>query len=479
LEELDLTLNAIERSDLNCFSFVDVEQAREAAQRADVSLPLGGVPAGVKELDHVLGWPDTSASLVFKDRIAVETSTSVDRFRSRGGAVLVGLTTASEYGGLDISVTKLNGVTHNPWRHGRTVGGSSGGSAAAVAGGLVTVCTAADGGGSIRIPAAHTGLFGMKGTYGRVPRGPSAYSRPSTEVFGCLARSVRDTARYWDVCAGTDARDPWSLPSHGRWEADLGTRDLSGLKVAVIPDLSGVDLAPGMQARLRSTADALIAATGMTEVHVDISLPNLAAEWMMGNISTLLADLGDRWPACAEELTDAIADGLFLSQAFYNLNTAAIAEKKRLQVNAAMAAAFEQADIIIAATTSSPPFAADQQMSNQQHPTVEKVLTNKAARRVIRGGFAAIRTIGGAAPKLPHKLIETATEKLPDLVNMGGLTIVSNIYGNPAASIPAGLVDGLPIGMQVLGRHHQDELLFDLGLVAEREIGWPITAPTR
>ena len=329
-EELDVTLAAIEASDLNCFSHVDPERAIAAAETADVSLPFGGIPVGIKELDHVEGWPDTQASLVFKDRIATATSTSVERLQHRGGATLVGLTNASEFGGLNVSVTKLNGVTHSPWRHGRTVGGSSGGSAAAVSGGLVTLCTAADGGGSIRIPAGYTGLFGLKGTYGRIPRGPSAYSRPSTEVYGCLARSVRDTARYLDVAAGYDSKDPWSLPSAGRWEAELGSHELSGLKVAVIANLGDVDLEPGVAQRIEEHAEQLIAVTGMKRVELDLEIPNLAIEWMMGNVSTLLAEIGDRWPDCADDLTDAIEDGLRLSQSLYNLRTAATAERKRL-----------------------------------------------------------------------------------------------------------------------------------------------------
>lgn len=473
LEELDATLAAIEASDLNCFSFVDPERAREAAKTADVSLPFGGVPAGVKELDHVTGWPDTGASLVFKDRIATETSTSVERFRDRGGAVLVGLTTASEFGGLNVSITKLNGVTHNPWKRGHTVGGSSGGSAAAVAGGLVTIATAADGGGSIRIPAGYTGLFGMKGTYGRIPRGPSAYSRPSTEVHGCLGRSVRDVARYYDVVAGYDGKDPWSLPSNGGWEAGLGTHELRGRKVAIIPNLGGVELEPGVEAAVRSSAEALIAATGMELVDLDVTVPNLAAEWMMGNVSTLLAELGDRWPKCAGDLTDAIEDGLRLSQSLYNLRMAAAAESKRLQVNRVLADVFEQVDFVIAATNPGPAFPADQQMSSPPHKVIDTVMTHRATRGVIRGALGATRTAAGIAPSVPTKLLGAVSEKIPDLVNMGALTIVSNIYGNPAASVPVGQIDGLPIGMQVLGRHHEDALVLDVGRAAEREIPWP------
>jgi aspartyl-tRNA(Asn)/glutamyl-tRNA(Gln) amidotransferase subunit A len=178
VEELDATLAAIDSSDLNCFAFLDPDRARAAATAADLSLPFGGVPTGIKELEPVAGWPNTEASLVFRDRVADVTATNVVRLLGRGGAVPVGQTTASEFGGLNVSVTRLHGVTHNPWRHGRTVGGSSGGSAAAVSGGLVSLATGGDGGGSIRIPAGYTGLLGMKGTFGRIPRSPHAFMRP-------------------------------------------------------------------------------------------------------------------------------------------------------------------------------------------------------------------------------------------------------------------------------------------------------------
>ena len=126
-EELQATLGAIAASDLNAFSFLDPERAIDAARHADVGAPFGGVPVGVKELEPVAGWPATEGSLVFRDRVATSTSPVVERLIGGGGAVPVGLTTASEFGGLNIGMTKLNGVTHNPWRHGRTPGGSSAG----------------------------------------------------------------------------------------------------------------------------------------------------------------------------------------------------------------------------------------------------------------------------------------------------------------------------------------------------------------
>ena len=137
VEELESTLAAIEASTLNAFSHVHREQARSAAASADITRPFGGVPIGVKELDQVAGWPDTHACVVYRDQTATQTSTNIARIRDIGGAVPVGQTTASEFGGVNVTRTVLNGATHNPWQHGRTPGGSSGGSAAAVAGGLV------------------------------------------------------------------------------------------------------------------------------------------------------------------------------------------------------------------------------------------------------------------------------------------------------------------------------------------------------
>jgi aspartyl-tRNA(Asn)/glutamyl-tRNA(Gln) amidotransferase subunit A len=477
VEELEATLAAIDASALNAFSYLDTDRAREAAASADVSKPFGGVPTAIKELDPVAGWPWTEASLVFEGRKATRTSHQVDRLTERGGVVKVGATTASEFGGLNVSVTKINGVTHNPWRHGRTVGGSSSGSAAAVAGGLVSLATGGDGGGSIRIPAGYCGLLGFKGTFGRIPRSPHAYMRPNTVVVGNLSRSVRDAARYYDVCAGVHPWDPSSLPSSGQWEAGLGSSDLRGKRVAIVPALGGVTLEPGVEDRIRAEAKELLAATGMVEVDIDVRPPNLAAQWMMGNLATLLADLGSEWPRCARLLTDEVGIGLRLSQSLYNLDTAAAAEQLRVEANEVMGRAFEQVDFVIAATTPGPAFAADASTSSSEDSFIDWATTSDVARYAFRGVLFGVRLATTVVPKLPSLLLDQASKRFPDLVNMGALTIISNIYGNPAVSIPAGTVDGLPVGMQVLGRHHEDALLFDVALAAERTRPWPLVAP--
>ena len=177
-EILEASLAAIEPSELNAFSHVDVDAARDVAASADVSLPFGGVPIGVKELETVDGWPYTEASLVFKDRIADHDSTQVTRLRA-AGAVLAAQTTASEFGGINCTSTKLHGTTRNPWNLERTPGGSSGGSASAVAAAcspspaaVTVVARSASRPGSPACSASSRPSGGF-------PRGPGPCSHPS------------------------------------------------------------------------------------------------------------------------------------------------------------------------------------------------------------------------------------------------------------------------------------------------------------
>ncbi|HLM62702.1 MAG TPA: amidase [Acidimicrobiales bacterium] len=433
-DEVEASLAAIDASRLNALAFVDGEGAVAAADRADVALPFGGVPLGIKELDQVTGWPATEASLVFADETAAHTSTMVSRLEA-AGVTKMGLTTASEFGGLNVSLTKLHGVTHNPWQEGRTAGGSSGGSAAAVAGGLLPIATGGDGGGSIRIPAGFCGLVGMKGTAGRIPRGPRTEIAPLTVVIGCLARSVRDVARWYDVCAGYDARDPYSLPRVEGWERDLDTQDLRGLRVVIAPDLGNAVLRPEVEASVRAAAEALAADAGLRFVDVPVRLPGLGYEWAMSNLSQIRRLLGDRWPDCKDDMTLEMAFGLDMASQVFDLDLAARVEAQRIEANERMAALFDEVDLVICATNPDVAFPADIGLNTR----------------------VGDRSVG------------------PE--NNGALTIPANIVGNPAISIPVEPVEGLPVGMQIIGRHHADAVLLDLARVVERERPWPLVAP--
>jgi aspartyl-tRNA(Asn)/glutamyl-tRNA(Gln) amidotransferase subunit A len=197
----------------------------------------------------------------------------------------------------------------------------------------------------------------------------------------------------------------------------------------------------------------------------------------MGNLSTLLAEFGPLWPKCAPLLTDEIALGTILAQAMYNLNLAAVAEQQRIEANAAMAGAFEKVDYIISSTNPGPAFAADATTSSPTDNFLDQAKSSPVALAAFRSIMASLRVINAGFPKMSNSLIEAVVDKVPDLVTMGGLTIISNIYGNPAVSIPVGTVNDLPVGMQVLARHHRDAELFDVALHVERENPWPLVAP--
>lgn len=435
-EELEATLAAVEASDLNAVCHVDADAARAAAA-ADVNLPFGGVPLAVKELLGVEGWPDTRASVPLADRTFVQDSFSVRRLRA-AGAVAAVQTTSSEFGGVNQTNTKLHGATLNPWHTERTPGGSSGGSAAGVAAGLFTLATASDGGGSIRIPAGFCGLVGLKSTYGRIPRGPGSILGNATSVEGAVSRSIRDSARFLDVANGHDSRDPLSLPRIEGYEAGLGTylEQLGGLRVALVPSLGCAVVGPETEELVRAAAEELITATGMQQADIKLRLPNIMGAWGLTGSVGPRKDLGELWPDCASDLTGAMRVGLQLTEARLDLDALVTAETRRVELNEAMAEMFDQVDIVLAATNPATAFGAD--------GWIPSVFEGREA----------------------------------NAGNNGALTAPSNIYGNPAISLPAGLAsDGLPVGLQVLAAHHREPILLDIGLAWERHRPWPLTAP--
>jgi aspartyl-tRNA(Asn)/glutamyl-tRNA(Gln) amidotransferase subunit A len=351
------------------------------------------------------------------------------------GAVFFGQSTMSEFAGLNQTRTKLYGATRNPWNLERTPGGSSGGAAAMVAGGVCSIATGGDGGGSIRIPAAFCGLPGLKSTYGRIPKGPHGHQGNMTSVAGCLSRSVRDIARYFDVTSGHDRRDPFSLPRVDGWERGLGTRDVRGLRVVVSPDLGRATVHPAVVERVFEHAELLIADTGLERVDVDVRVPTGSFEWAVGGMARIRDQLGDRWPECRGDLTPAIRFGIELAEQSFDLGVQARIERQRTANTETMAALFDQIDLIVSATNPDVAFAAD-------------------------GAFPT--QVGGVDVELS---------------NQGALTIPANFYGNPSISIPIGLIDGLPIGMQLMAPHFREDVLLDLALVAERERPWPLVVP--
>jgi aspartyl-tRNA(Asn)/glutamyl-tRNA(Gln) amidotransferase subunit A len=255
-------------------------------------------------------------------------------------------------------------------------------------------------------------------------------------VLGCLARWVRDAARWFDVCAGYDSRDAYSIPSPGGWEAGVGTHDLAGLRVAVVPHLATAIVHPDVELMVLDTADTLIAAAGLRRVDgVTVDVPGLGFEWAMSGLAGVLADLGGRWPEDRDLLTEEMVFGVTTAEEHFDLGMAARVVERRTIANEAMAAVFDEVDVVICATN-----------PDTAYPAPVTLNTRVGDQRV--------------GPE-----------------NNGALTIPANITGCPAISVPAGLVDGLPVGVQLMTRHHDDALLFDLAAVLERERPWPLVAP--
>ena len=246
-------LQRIERLDsrLNSYLALRPEQALDDARAADDAVargwatgPLHGVPISIKDLELTKGMPSTMGSALFRDRVPEIDSIVVERVKA-AGAIVLGKTNTPEFGQSGTTENMLGEPCRNPWNTDRTPGGSSGGAGAALAAGLCTIATGSDGGGSIRIPSAFSGVFGIKPTQHRVPR-YGGYGRPAANHFsqsGPMSRTVADTALLLQVLAGPDSRDPNSIKeTPPDFSASLG-RGVAGMRIAWSPDYgyAGVD----------------------------------------------------------------------------------------------------------------------------------------------------------------------------------------------------------------------------------------------
>ena len=263
-------------------------------------------------------------------------------------------------------------------------------------------------------------------------------------TVGCLSRSVRDTARWFDVCNGFDARDTLSLPRVEGWEEGLDTFDLAGKRAVISIDLGTAVVEPRQTALLIEFAEQLIHVARLRRVDVAVRLPDASLEWSLSNLVGLAGELGDRYPACHDDLTFEIQLGMSMALQNYSLESAGAAELFRIDVNERMAEIFEDTDFLFAATNPDIAFAATGPMA----------------------------TVVGDVDLVAEYGFNKA------IGNNGALTIPANLTGYPAVSIPAGRIDGLPVGLQVIGRRHEEQLLLDLARVAERERPWPLVAPS-
>ena len=248
---------------VNAFRFVDREGAEKAAAESETRWmkgeplgPLDGVPASVKDILLVKGWTTTYGSDLLADRTpSTEDAPCVARLRE-AGAILLGLTQSPETGWKGVTDSPAHGITRNPWNLSRTPGGSSGGAAAAAALGMGSLHIGTDGGGSIRIPCAFTGLVGIKASFGRVPAWPASAFGTVSHV-GPMARSMEDMVLMLNCMSGPDARDWYSLPYDGRDYLDGLEGGVAGLKIAYSPTLGYAKVDPEIAALVRKAVEEL------------------------------------------------------------------------------------------------------------------------------------------------------------------------------------------------------------------------------
>jgi Asp-tRNA(Asn)/Glu-tRNA(Gln) amidotransferase A subunit family amidase len=410
-------------------------RAADARIAAGDARPIEGIPLGVKDLEDAEGLVTSYGSVPFKDNMATRDSIQVERLRG-AGAIVVGKTNAPEFGYTAISKNLLFGASRNPWDLDRTPGGSSGGSSAAIAGGVIPLATASDGGGSVRIPASVTGCFGLKGSYGRVPNGPEAlWIMDDTASDGPLTRTVADAALHLDLVVGAHPLDPNSLPHPGISYREILEDLPSGLRIALSPDL-GFAVVQSDFAKCVEDASRVFAELGHSVTPIEGGPPEPGADWMISGSWEMLAKLGPLLPEHEDEFGRSFIRGVQTASKM-NAQRWGQMRRRRAELGAWCAGLFDDYDLLLTPTVpyDAPP---------------------------ARGPFAA----------------EIEGRKQP-VANFGSFTMPFNMSWHPAATVRAGYSDvGLPVGLQIVGPRHRDDLVLQAARAFEREVALASTWPT-
>lgn len=433
LVEASLARIAARDAEINAFTVVRAAEALAEADTLDAggpghAGPLAGVPVAVKEEYAVTGTVTTLGGRG-NSTPATEDSEAIRRLRA-AGAIIVGKTTMPEFGQFPFTESAATGITRNPLNPERSVGGSSGGSAAAVAAGMVPLALGADGGGSIRIPAACTGLIGLKPTRGRISLAPQAEHWFGLVVLGGLSRTVADSALLLDVLAGSTPVDRWSCPPPSS------------------PYAAGLAAAPA-PLRIAWTTKCVMPGTG-TDPEVAAATEDLARR--LAALGHRVGHVWPRWPVP----TDA-----FLPQFYAGMRVEA--------------GTVEHPELLEPRT--------------RQTVALSRWATPRVVERALRRGESVAAALDErlltdadvlALPVMPtiapevglldgKNTIAAQLATMPYVAN----TVVFNVSGHPALSVPAG-VDrhGIPIGVQLVARRGREDLLLTLAAQLERDAPW-------
>ena len=442
LSPVEVTAAVLDRVDalqprLNAFVTVTRDRAMEQARAAENAYgdgsagPLAGIPLSIKDLVPTKGIRTTMGSLLQQDWLPDFDAPVAERLLGAGG-VLLGKTNTPEYGWKGETSNRVSGTTHNPWRHGRTPGGSSGGAAAAVAAGLGPVAQGSDGAGSIRIPSSFSGIFGIKPSFGLVPQYPASAVELLSHV-GPMTRTVRDAALMLGVMAGADPRDPHSWSRRCDYLALLQEepeRPAQPVRVAWSPDLGTATVDPEV-ARLTAAA-----AQRFDELGYDVeeASPDVADPWELIDVLWCVGEAGvhgDLFPEVRDDLDPGLAAIIDTAQTYRALHVAG-ALRARLDYYHRMRAFMERYELLLTPTMPLPAFAA---------------------------GLDKPDRIG-------EQVLDAGLSWTP-------FTYPFNLTGQPAATVPCGFTgDGLPVGLQIVGRRHADSTVLAAAAAFEAAHPW-------
>ena len=426
---------------LGVYITLSAEQALEAAQTAearyagDDAVPgLLGVPVALKDTEFTGGLRTTQGSRVYETFVPDSDSVLVERLK-RAGAVVLGKTNTPELGMGGETVNPITGHCRNPWDPQRTSGGSSGGSAAAVAAGMACLASGSDGAGSITIPAAFCGVFGVKPTQGTIPYWPMPKTWPSFLEAGPIARRVGDAALFLRATGGFDARDPLSRrqPPPG---TPLALRKLlPGLKVAWTEDMGYAVVDREVAAAARATA------TSLKDYGIEIEETHPALPYPFDIWPTIArveeySAFGDLLEDHAERLTPQIRERLEIGRSLSGSEYLRCYQEM-LRFRRAMEAFFDRYDLLLAPLNAVPAFDLDTPPS----------------------------MIAGRAVKA-------------DWEGFTPFAICANLTGQPAATVPCGFSSsGLPIGLMAIAGYGKDDVLLALCAALEEARPWRGVAP--
>ncbi len=456
LELTQAVLDRIHRLDpvLRAWLTVDEKAALEQARRADERLqrgerltPLTGIPFGVKDSIITQGMRTTCASRLLENYIPPYQSTAVERLLE-AGAVLIGKHNLDEFSMGSSTENSAFFPTRNPWDPQRVPGGSSGGSAVAVAAGQCFFALGGDTGGSIRLPAAFCNVVGLKPTYGRVSRYGLIALASSFDTIGPLTRTVEDAALVLQVIAGPDGRDSTALPDPVPDYRAALDRPVKGLRLGLPREYFVSGMEAGVEAALRE-AIRRFEALGM-EV-CEVSLPHtpyaLAVYYLIlfAEASANLARFdGVRFGVAAEE-AQTIAD-LYLQTRQKGFG----AEVKRR--------------ILLGAFTLSAGYYDAYYLKAQR---VRTLLRQDFERAFEECDVLLTPVSPSVAFRLGEKIADPLAMYLSDIY-----LVAVNPAGVPALALPCGFADGLPVGMQLIGRHGAESLLFQVGHAYQQVTEW-------